>query len=228
VTERGVSRVGAASGVLSFVVTFVGFGVHGGLPSDTTSAAVQSYVNGVNAGQAGAGNYLELLGYLLFLVFAAYLYAVARAVGAERLHWLNVLAVTAATTYVAVSAVAIAAQQVMVESSQAGIDAKTLLNVYILDSEAFTMSFEILALFAIAIGAVIVAGALAMRVIGGGAILVGAVLFVTGLIGTISILSSIAQIGLLAFEVWMVAVSIFFMVRPPLISRAAGPSISGV
>jgi len=152
---------------------------------------------------------------------------VARAVGAERLHWLNVLAVTAATTYVAVSAVAIAAQQVMVESSQAGIDAKTLLNVYILDSEAFTMSFEILALFAIAIGAVIVAGALAMRVIGGGAILVGAVLFVTGLIGTISILSSIAQIGLLLFELWMVAASIFFMIRPPLISRVAGSLISG-
>jgi len=90
------------------------------------------------------------------------------------------------------------------------------------------MSFEILALFAIAIGAVIVAGALAMRVIGGGAILLGAVLFVTGLIGTISILSSVAQIGLLLFEVWMVAVSIFFLIRPPLISRAVGSLTSGV
>jgi hypothetical protein len=216
-----VSRLGAASGALSFIVTFVGFGVHGGLPSDTTAAAVQSYVRGVNAGQTGAGNYLELLGYLLFLAFATYLYSVARAVGSERLHWLNVLAVTAATTYVAVSALGIAAQQVMVESSRAGIDAKTLLNVYILDSEAFTMSFEILALFAIAFGSVIVAGALLMRVIGGSAILVGAVLFVTGLIGTISISSSIAQIGLLVFELWMVAVSIFFMIRPPRIGRSA-------
>ena len=203
---------------MSFIVTFVGFGVHGGLPSDTTTAAIQSYVQGVNAGQTGAGNYLELLGYLLFLVFATYLYAVARAVGPERLHWLNVLAVTAATTYVAVSAMGIAAQQVMVESSKAGIDAKTLLNVYILDSEAFTMSFEILALFAIALGSVFVADVLSMRVIGGSAILVGAVLFVTGLIGTISITSSVAQIGLLLFELWMVAVSIFFIIRPPRIA----------
>jgi hypothetical protein len=121
VTDRGVSRLGAASGALSFIVTFVGFGVHGGLPSDTTSSGIQSYVQGVNAGQTGAGNYLELLGYLLFLVFATYLYSVARVVGSERLHWLNVLAVTAATTYVAVSALAIAAQQVVVESSKAAL-----------------------------------------------------------------------------------------------------------
>jgi len=94
-----LSRFGAASGAVSVIVTFVGFGVHGGLPSDTTTAAIQSYVQGVNPRQTGAGNYLELLGYLFFLVFATYLYSVARAVGSERLHWLNVLAVTAATTY---------------------------------------------------------------------------------------------------------------------------------
>jgi len=34
-SERVLSRIGAASGVVSFVVTFVGFGVHGGLPSAT-------------------------------------------------------------------------------------------------------------------------------------------------------------------------------------------------
>ena len=90
------------------------------MPSATTTAAIQSYVNGVNAAQTGAGNYLELLGYLLLLVFATYLYAVARAICSERLHWLNVLVVTAATTYVAVSALAIAAQQVLVESNNAG------------------------------------------------------------------------------------------------------------
>src|SRR5215469_2643195 len=148
-TERNLSRIGAASGVLSVFVTFVGFGVHGGLPSATTTAAIQSYVNGVIAGQTGAGNYLELLGYLLFLVFAAYLYAVARTIGPDRLHFLNVLAVTAATTYVAVSALAIGAQQAIVESSSAGADVKSLLTLYIVDSEAFTLSFEILALFAI-------------------------------------------------------------------------------
>jgi len=66
-TESGISRIGAATGVVSVVVTFVGFGVHGALPTDTTAAAVETYVKSVSASQAGIGNYLELLGYLLFL-----------------------------------------------------------------------------------------------------------------------------------------------------------------
>jgi hypothetical protein len=221
-SERTLSRVGAASGVLSVVVTFVGFGVHGGLPSGETAAAVVSYVNHVSVGQTAVGNYLELLGYLLFLAFAAYLYAVARVMSRDSLHWLNVLAVASAITYVAVSALGIAAQQVIVEASKAGVDPKTLLTLYILDNDAFTMSFEIAAMFAIAVGSVLVGGSSAWRVMGGAAILAGAVLFITGLAGTISIQSSSNQIGLLLFELWMVAVSVFLVIRPPRIGRPEG------
>src|SRR5438309_9602203 len=89
-TESGISRIGAATGVVSVVVTFVGFGVHGALPTDTTAAAVETYVKSVSASQAGIGNYLELLGYLLVLAFAAYIYAVGRAGGTNSLHWVNV------------------------------------------------------------------------------------------------------------------------------------------
>lgn len=215
-----LSRIGAASGVISFVITFVGFGVHGGLPSDATPGAIESYVNRVSAAQAGIGNYLELLGYVLFLVFATYLYAVARAIGADRHLWINVLALAAATIYVAVSAIAIVGQQVIVESSKAGIDTKTGLDFYILDSVAFTMSFEILAMFAVALGFILAIGAMPMRAIGVGAIVVGLILLITGLIGTVSTLTSIAQVGLLLFELWVVVVSVYLVVRPALISRS--------
>src|SRR5712691_5407355 len=100
-SESTVSRLGAATGVASVVVTFIGFGVHGSLPTDITADAVETYVKGVSAGQAGIGNYLELLGYLLFLAFATYLYVVGRANGANSLHWMNVLGLAAATTYIA-------------------------------------------------------------------------------------------------------------------------------
>jgi len=43
-TETGISRIGAATGVVSVVVTFIGFGVHGALPTDTTADAVETYV----------------------------------------------------------------------------------------------------------------------------------------------------------------------------------------
>jgi hypothetical protein len=35
-------------------VTFIGFGVHGALPTDTTAVAVETYVKGVSAGQVVA------------------------------------------------------------------------------------------------------------------------------------------------------------------------------
>src|SRR5437879_10676503 len=151
-TESGISRIGAATGVVSVVVTFVGFGVHGALPTDTTAAAVETYVKSVSATQAGIGNYLELLGYLFFLAFAAYIYAVGRAGGTNSLHWVNVLGLAAAITYIAVSAFAIAGQVVMVNWAKAGADPKTVLGAYMLDSAAFTLSFEIAALFLLEIG----------------------------------------------------------------------------
>lgn len=218
-SEQALSRVGAAFGVASFVVTFIGFGVHGGLPSEETTAAILSYVKSVNAGQTGVGNYLELLGYLLFLSFATYMYAVARAISPARIHWLNVLGFAAATTYVAVSALAIVAQQLIVVSNRMGIETNTTLAFYILDSEAFTMSLEIAALFAVALGTVLLSGNMALRVIGGGLILAGAMLFITGFVSTVSTQISIAQVGLLLFELWTVATSVFLLIRPAPISR---------
>src|SRR5207237_9805291 len=122
------------------------------LLTHTTATACETTVKGVSASQVEIGNYLELLGYLLFLAFAAYLYAVCRAGGANSLHWLNVLGLAAAITYIAVSAFAIAGQVVMVNWAKAGADPKTVLGAYMLDSAAFTLSFEIAALFLLAVG----------------------------------------------------------------------------
>jgi hypothetical protein len=202
-------------------VTFIGFGVHGALPTDTTADAVETYVKGVSAGQAGIGNYIELLGYLLFLAFAAYLYAVGRAGGANSLHWLNVLGLSAAITYIAVSAFAIAGQVVMVNWANAGADPKTVLGAYILDSAAFTLSFEIAALFLWTIGIVLWTRPTALRLIGASGILVGLVLFVTGLISTASIQNSSSQIGYMGFSLWTLVAGIYLLIRPAPTTRTA-------
>lgn len=218
-SERFLSRLGAAFGIASFIVTFIGFGVHGGLPSDLTAAAIQSYAKRVSAGQGGAGNYMELLGYLFFLGFAAYMYSVARATSPARVQWLNVFGLVAATIYVAVSALAIAAQQLIVESRGFGIDTNTTLAFFVLDDAAFTLSSEIAALFAAALGGVLLAGSGALRVVGAGAIAVGALLFVSGLIGTVFMEISVAQFGLLLLELWAVATGFFLVMKPATISR---------
>jgi hypothetical protein len=221
VIETTLSRIGATTGVASVVVTFIGFGVHGALPTDTTASAVQTYVKAVSASQAGVGNYLELLGYLLFLAFATYLYAVARARGAESVHWVNVLGLAAAITYIAVSAFAIAGQVLMVNWATAGADPKTVLGAYMLDTAAFTLSFEIAAVFLLAIGIVLWTRQIALRLIGASGVVVGLVLFVTGFISTASIQSSSSQVGYMVFSLWTLIVGIYLLIRPAPITRAA-------
>jgi hypothetical protein len=137
------------------------------------------------------------------------------------LHWLNVLGLAAAVTYIAVSAFAIAGQVLMVNWAKAGTDPKTVLGAYILDSAAFTLSFEIAALFLLAVGIVLWSRRVGLRLIGASGMLVGLVLFVTGLISTASIQSSISQIGYMVFSLWTVVVGIYLVIRPASITRAA-------
>jgi hypothetical protein len=220
---RSLSRIGASSGIFSVVMTFVGFGVHGGLPSAATADAVRSYVDGVNSSQTGIGNYIELLGYVLFLVFAAFLYAVARAANPDRRNWLAVLVLAAAGAYVAVSTVAIAGQQVMVEWSKAGADSKTVLGIFILDDDAFTLSFELAALFLAALGAAFLHAGRALSLMGVAAIVIAVIVFVSGLIGTASIENGVSQVGFIVFILWTFTASIYLLIRPPLPCRPESP-----
>ena len=200
-------------------MTFVGFGVHGGLPRDVTANAVATYANGVSESQAGLGNYLELLGYLLFLAFASYLYVVGSAAAPKSIRWLNVLAIGSAITYTAMSAFAIAGQVMMVDWIKLGADPKTALGAYLLDTAGFTLSFESGALFLLALGAVLWTAGLAMRVIGTSGMVVGLVLFVTGLLSTVSVQSSSSQAGYLTVSVWTLLIAIYLLIRPAPISR---------
>jgi len=219
---RSLSRIGASSGIFSVLMTFVGFAVHGGLPSAATADAVRSYVDGVSSSQTGIGNYIELLGYVLFLVFAAFLYAVACAANPDRRNWLA-LVLAAAGAYVAVSTVAIAGQQVMVEWSKAGADSKTVLGIFILDDDAFTLSFELAALFLAALGAAFLHAGRALSLIGVAAIVIAVIVFVSGLIGTASIENGISQVGFILFILWTLAASIYLLIRPPLPCRPESP-----
>jgi hypothetical protein len=44
-----MARVGALVGVLSVVVTFIGSGVHGGLPNAATESDVRGYIASANS-----------------------------------------------------------------------------------------------------------------------------------------------------------------------------------
>ena len=109
----------------------------------------------------------------------------------------------------------------MVNWAKAGADPKTVLGAYMLDSAAFTLSFEIAALFLLAVGILLLTRPIALRLIGASGMLVALVLFITGLISTASIQSSSSQIGFMVFSLWTVIAAIYLLIRPASITRAA-------
>lgn len=51
-------------------------------------------------------------------------------------------------------------------------------------------------------------------------IVIGVILFIAGLIGTMSIENGISQMGFLLFILWTLVAGIYWLVRPPLPGRA--------
>jgi hypothetical protein len=221
VTPRSLARVGGVIGVLSVIVTFVGSSAHGGLPDTATEASVRSYIASANAVQTGIGNFLELLGYLLFLVFAAFLYSTLREADAERRSWPALAALTGAIAYVAFAGIGIASQQAMVEWGKAGADAKTTLGLYIFDSDSFVLSFEFGALFLAGIGVALLGARGPLRLLAFSALAVAIVLFAAGLNGAASPGNGLTIIGFLLFALWTLVAAVYLVIRPiPSSSRA--------
>jgi hypothetical protein len=97
----------------------------------------------------------------------------------------------------------------MVEWSKAGVDAKTVVGIYILDSDAFTLSFELAALVLTAVGVAFLTAGRLIRLLGVAAIVIAVMVFVSGLIGTMSIENGISQVGFLLFILWTLGAGIY-------------------
>jgi uncharacterized protein DUF4386 len=84
VSEKLVARLGAASGIAYVVLTMIGSSIGGGGSPDLTAsrAKIAAWVAKQGAGSAihMSGGFLELLGLLAFIVFAATLFTVFRRV----------------------------------------------------------------------------------------------------------------------------------------------------
>jgi hypothetical protein len=137
------------------------------------------------------------------------------------MNWLAVVALAGATAYVTLSGVGIAAQQAMVEWAKAGAEPGTVLGVYILDVEAFTLSFELAALFLAAVGLALLNARGTLRLVALAALVVAAVVVLSGLVGAASIDNPLPQAGFLIFALWTLVAGAYLLIRPPRLGPAA-------
>jgi hypothetical protein len=215
VTTRSLARVGALAGVLSVIVYLMGMGLVG-LPA--TAAGLPRYIASASAVQTGIGNFVELFATLLFLLFAALLYSVARDADPGSRSWPALAAMAGATVYVAVTSVEIATQQAIVEWGKAGADAKTTLGLYIFDESSYPLSVAFGGLFLAGMGVALLGAGGRLRLVAFSALAVAIVLFAGGLIGTAFRGNPWGIIAFVIFLLWTLIVGVYLAIRPGLAS----------
>src|SRR5947209_16276739 len=148
VTTPTWTRIAGGSGLLHVIVVLIGVAIHQGSPDVGASAHdVVTYVADVSSTQAWIGNYVEGAGYLLFLIFATYLYAAfPRTIAPWK--WFSVTALGAAIMYVTMSVgPGIALQEATVQWGKRGVNPQVVAAVSDIADDVFFLSFLPVAFF---------------------------------------------------------------------------------
>lgn len=208
------ARGGAATGVLSVVVATIGYVLHGSLPMGKNGPAIMAWAAGVDQTRFTTGIYIELLGYLLFLVFAAWLWSVLRRPGHEAA-WLSMAALVGATLSMGISALSDGLWLALLPGVHQGTPPQTLAILREAAEQIFDISFLFGALFTILVGVVVLRTRSLPAWIG-----------VTALVlGVATLIPPIALPASLVWEVWIVVISVYLLVRT-VAGASAGPGVT--
>lgn len=206
-------RLAAVFGLLSVVGTFAGLAIHGYPDIGASGRQIAHWATTTNQHQFAIGIYVEAVAILLFLGFAAWLWSVARdAEGGSG--WLATASFSAAALYAVLALTSNAAWWAVLDSGRRGANSQTLASIRDIAQHTFDTSFLCLGMFLIVTGYVLFATRALPRLVGATAIVMGLGIMVPQL----------AQLALIPVFVWIVAVSIYLLVRPNLAARVGEPA----
>src|SRR5919205_3647997 len=72
------TRAGAAAGLIGIVVSTIGYNLHGDFPMGKSGAEIVKWATTTNQTSFAVGIYVEIVGFLLFLLFAAWVGSLTR------------------------------------------------------------------------------------------------------------------------------------------------------
>lgn len=197
------TRGGAAAGLLSIIMTTVGFVLHGNLPMTQTGTDVAKWAAQTNDATFSTGIYIELLGYLVFLIFGAWIWSIVYR-KSNGLDWLSMAGLVAVGLFIGASSIDDGIWLALLQSVRQGSEPQTLAFVRDAAEQVFAISFMFLGLFGILIGSVSLLARSLPVWMGATAVALG--------VGTL--VPPVALIASLIFELWVVAVCLFVLVRP--------------
>lgn len=148
------SRLPALSGLAYALLVFLGSGVIGGTSGagrhslDAADSNVSEYLRDADVTRVWVGEYLAVVGYALFVVFAAYVWSVVR--GSAERDWRDGGVVGPALIYVALAMIGTACLAPVLNRTGAAGDAAQFLD---LRSVVFAMGFLFFAMWLVGVGA---------------------------------------------------------------------------
>lgn len=190
-------------GLVYVVLALAGFAIHGYPATRPSDSELSGWIASTDLNRFAAGVYLEALGYVLFIPFVAWLYAMLRAAaGAGR--WLAAIVLAAGVGYV-ILILPINEQWLgMLEQAKKGLDIRASATVAFTNQASFEMTSIIFGLFFLATGLAILRSGAMSRWAGWAAVL----------LGVVGMLPSIGTTAQFVGYLWILPVSIYYTVRP--------------
>jgi hypothetical protein len=209
------NRIGPAAGLLFFPVIMVGFSIHGYPDIQPTDAQLAKWLAGVDHNAFKFGVYVEALGTVLFLPFAAWLFGRLRQDG--RNSWPAVAMLAAGAGWATITLPINESWVGLVGRAGKGLDIGTAQTVVAINQAWFEMTGILFGLTLIAAGVAIIRGASMSRLAGWPAVVIG-----LGVVASVPLGAASTPAQILAF-VWFLLVGGYYTVRPgPAREKVAG------
>jgi cytochrome bd-type quinol oxidase subunit 2 len=200
------NRVGPAAGLLFFPLMLVGLSIHRYPDIRPTDAQLGSWLASVSVNTFRLGVYVEAIGILLLIPFAAWLYVHLRR-GARDASAPAAAMLVAMTAWITVT--------LPINESWAGlvgqarnVDIRTAQMVVSINQAWYDMTGIVLGVILLAAGLAIIRGGAMQQWVGWVAVIIGVVQVASAAFGT-----DASPLGLLAY-VWIVAVGGYYTLRP--------------
>lgn len=201
------SRVGPATGLLFVVVLHIGFFIHGYPDVRPTDAQLSSWLASVDMNRFGVGVYIEALGTLLLIPFAAWLYGHLRRNGTGS-SWPAVAMLASATGWVILTLPIDELYVGLLQQARKGLDIRMAQTVVSIGQASYDSTAIVLGLALVAAGVSILYGGVMSRRAGWAAIVIGLTEVLSAPFGTDS-----TPAGLLPYF-WILAVAGYYTFRP--------------